>query len=1017
MANDIDKTSPHYKGDFGSIYEVNKKFPTGGVAGDFVVIEGWAHYWNADRATWCVNAERDSYWDELITNIIEKFKLVRGATYMGVASLDTVPAKVIGAKSYYFATVAGTYKNFGDLVVPQGINVLYSENGSSWVNTTLLEVAQELGVSTKKVVSQKALNDALNLKANQSSVNEALEKKFDKESIAQESGEAEDKVMSQKVVSTKLRNLSSSLLANTPCLYTDNAELNKILKYCHVSKKESVGDFSFSLYSSGILRINLQNNTPIQIGINKCYNNNTLYYNDGNILILMVFDWNKITSNIYNVKFTENAFCKLDAIGDKTIAEINSHFKFISNTANISYIDCLELASSVEEVYIDGGMPYYGIQIWNGQGENYIVRLYGGNTAEDATIIAAKNIDSDTNGYIDVSPLHIILDLKKLSKQYYSTIQAKNYSLSDNPKIAKILSDKQLKVNMENVNKKIDEITEQHPTYSVSYIDVYATSSDVPKGISASYIGVKAIQTAIDSITDASKDKRYVVRLHGTFIATAPSDWNGPMPESMGEYAIFYLQNTDYISVKGDGMDKTFLKGNLSDNLGESFNYHLYNTITQNGNHSKISDMTLYNKNGRYVIHTDRSSLDKLNNAEQEFENIHVICPKNTGDAAKEWASKGSYLCGWSSGMKVYFHDSTIESEVSGFGGHDNESYNMPFNVTFENVKFIPLRKSVLFAGLSCLSAGVNNKFKFKNVYGIGLINLPKYTGNNRTSQVDDRSIEFEGDFTNDSRIGLVLADITPNQLRIDVIDTTTPHEIWFDAKCSAFDRVINDTNPSPIEKYGIFHGKGHIYKYGDIGFSAWCMGLKPVAEGMKDSATTKLSARLGDCSSSPLILGLYVDSVQMSISLDADYSSMSNSDVLADMNGKLSKLNIPCKASLYSYGMEKYMETNNVVSMVNYDENPITQGHIVKRKDNGFALCTSTKDVFGVLLDDVKSGGIARVLTKGVIERYSQRFWIRPHGMNGSTERFGCSLIGELVEDANGCFAAFGEHAIIFPI
>lgn len=210
MANDINKEDPHYKGDYGSIYEVNRKFPTGGVAGDFVVIDGWAHYWNADRGTWCVNAERDSYWDELITNIIEKFKLVRGATYMGVASLNTVPTKVIGAKMYYFATVAGTYKNFDNLVVPQGINVLYSENGSSWVNTTLLEVAQELGVSTNKVVSQKTLNDALNLKANQSSVNEALAKKadnkrvddelakkFDKENIAQEFGDSKDKVVSQ----------------------------------------------------------------------------------------------------------------------------------------------------------------------------------------------------------------------------------------------------------------------------------------------------------------------------------------------------------------------------------------------------------------------------------------------------------------------------------------------------------------------------------------------------------------------------------------------------------------------------------------------------------------------------------------------------------------------------------------------------------------------------------------------------------------------------------------------------
>lgn len=215
MANDINKEDPHYKGEYGSIYEVNRKFPTGGVAGDFVVIDGWAHYWNADRGTWCVNAKRDSYWDELITNIIEKFKLVRCATYMGVANLDTVPTKVIDAKMYYFATQAGTYKNFDNLVVPQGINVLYSENGSSWVNTTLLEVAQELGVSTNKVVSQKTLNDA-------------LAKKFDKESVVQELGEAEDKVMSQKAVSDKLRNLSSTIneikeKANTASTDASNA--------------------------------------------------------------------------------------------------------------------------------------------------------------------------------------------------------------------------------------------------------------------------------------------------------------------------------------------------------------------------------------------------------------------------------------------------------------------------------------------------------------------------------------------------------------------------------------------------------------------------------------------------------------------------------------------------------------------------------------------------------------------------------------------------------------------------
>lgn len=185
MANSgIDITSPHYKGEFGSIYEVNRKFPTGGVAGDFVVIEGWAHYWNADRATWCVNAERDSYWDELMTNILEKFKLIKGATYMGVANVGTVPVKVVGAKMYYFATAPGTYANFGDIVVAQGINVLYTEDGKSWVCSSLLEVAQEVGESEWKVVSQNVVKEALDLKADKSFVDAELAKKANAADVA-----------------------------------------------------------------------------------------------------------------------------------------------------------------------------------------------------------------------------------------------------------------------------------------------------------------------------------------------------------------------------------------------------------------------------------------------------------------------------------------------------------------------------------------------------------------------------------------------------------------------------------------------------------------------------------------------------------------------------------------------------------------------------------------------------------------------------------------------------------------
>ena len=237
MANDIDKTSPHYKGEFGSIYEVNQKFPSGGVEGDYVAIDGWAHYWNADRGTWCVNAQRDSYWDELITNIIEHFKTIKGATYMGVATTDTVP-DTTAAKMFYFALQGGKYANFGNQDVAQGINVLLTEDGKSWTVQSLISVAQELGTSTTMLVSQKAITDAINRKANTTDVDEALAKKadketmntelakkFDKVSVVQETGKATDKVMSQKVVTDNLTELQNTVFPLDVSLSLDKSLL------------------------------------------------------------------------------------------------------------------------------------------------------------------------------------------------------------------------------------------------------------------------------------------------------------------------------------------------------------------------------------------------------------------------------------------------------------------------------------------------------------------------------------------------------------------------------------------------------------------------------------------------------------------------------------------------------------------------------------------------------------------------------------------------------------------------
>ena len=289
MANDIDKTSPHYKGEFGSIYEVNQKFPSGGVEGDYVAIDGWAHYWNADRGTWCVNAQRDSYWDELITSIIEHFKTIKGATYMGVATTDTVPDRT-DAKMFYFALQGGRYTNFGNQDVAQGINVLLTMDGKSWTVQSLISVAQELGASTTMLVSQKAITDAINRKANTTDVDEALAKKadketmntelakkFDKVSVVQETGTATDKVISQKVVTdnlTELQNtvfpLELSLSLDKPLLEYSGSEQSIKATYSIKRKGSPITPTALALSVDGsLVSIDVKQADTVTVKVNK----------------------------------------------------------------------------------------------------------------------------------------------------------------------------------------------------------------------------------------------------------------------------------------------------------------------------------------------------------------------------------------------------------------------------------------------------------------------------------------------------------------------------------------------------------------------------------------------------------------------------------------------------------------------------------------------------------------------------------------------------------------------------
>ena len=67
------------------------------------------------------------------------------------------------------------------------------------------------GASTANNVTYNNDISGLNAENAQDAIDELANKKFDKANIAQESGSAEDKVMSQKAVSDKLNDLSSTI--------------------------------------------------------------------------------------------------------------------------------------------------------------------------------------------------------------------------------------------------------------------------------------------------------------------------------------------------------------------------------------------------------------------------------------------------------------------------------------------------------------------------------------------------------------------------------------------------------------------------------------------------------------------------------------------------------------------------------------------------------------------------------------------------------------------------------------
>ena len=99
---------------------------------------------------------------QLLQNVLNNIvsSVGENATFAGIATPTTNPGTPDGPV-FYFAAEAGTYSNFGSVVLNNGLNIL-RWNGSAWALTNVMTIAQELGTSQTAVMSQKATTEAIN---------------------------------------------------------------------------------------------------------------------------------------------------------------------------------------------------------------------------------------------------------------------------------------------------------------------------------------------------------------------------------------------------------------------------------------------------------------------------------------------------------------------------------------------------------------------------------------------------------------------------------------------------------------------------------------------------------------------------------------------------------------------------------------------------------------------------------------------------------------------------------------
>lgn len=462
-----------------------------------------------------------------------------------------------------------------------------------------------------------------------------------------------------------------------------------------------------------------------------------------------------------------------------------------------------------------------------------------------------------------------------------------------------------------------------------------------------------------------------------------------------GVYTDTNVTIPNFADVVGIGIcENIWFKGELPDSVTPS-TIPTVQTLWMN-NTTKLKNVKVTARNMRYPIHSDSGA--SSNRALQEIEDCYIehignqgakdYQTANGGDPNTVWASEHAWGCGTHSGQKIFSRRTKWVSRTSPFYFHTNRDFAEPCYVELDGGASICTTDTGNAIVVQPLGSGQPDRLVIKNgceIRGPLTVSPAPWLSTDIYNQRGDQNSEVEISVSSSSPIAWTSSN-NCNVLELRSVDSST----------SAV--AVSGTGADAL------FGKQPKYVAGGVGYPGRVYSKHAITGSVTG---VSLGARLGDCSSVNKTLNIVFDgSVNKTITLNQNYSAMSNATIVAALNTALAD------GTRAFYEIDPYDNTCHITqaeyekTILNTGASAVLRGMGVAFDGSQFkgriATASDAASLFaGVALENVVAGQRGRVLRRGAhIHQLHIAFASAPSVAFGDT--FGISgTTGQFVEGA----------------